>query len=258
MSDKLKIMQERLTKPSANRRGKCHHETTTLATVQVNRLRHTAIHKVDTNPWGIDVSHHNGSVDWNKVHAAGAEFAFMKATEGTTYNDPTFKRNFAQARANGLLVGAYHFFQPKADIMRQVNNFVRAFGAARDGDLPPVIDVEDESLWSGLSQTQSVERVLAWIEGVRNKLGEHVQPIIYTGPSFAQDVLGNDARLANYPLWVAHYTTASRPRVPLPWKFWTLWQYGEHGRVSGISGDVDMNRFNGDRGRLNALLMSKT
>lgn len=71
------------------------------------------------------------------------------------------------------------------------------------------------------------------------------------------DVLGSDARLKNHPLWVAHYTSAAKPRIPAPWSFWTFWQYTDRGRVAGIAGGVDINRFNGDRGRLEALLIQK-
>jgi lysozyme len=103
-----------------------------------------------------------------------------------------------------------------------------------------------------LTPKESVDLMIAWMEGVKSRLGG-VQPIVYLSPSFADTVCANDARLKNYPLWLAHYTSASAPRVPRPWDYWTFWQYTETGRVPGISTNCDINRFNGAADRLNAL-----
>lgn len=206
-------------------------------------------------PWGIDVSHHNGDIDWSMVKQAGAEFAFMKATEGATFVDKRFKENWKEARAAGIKVGAYHFFRPRTNLQSQIDNFARTLGTVSPGDLPPVIDAEVPSDWSRLTGKQSVDLIIGFIDGIRAKLGDNVHPIIYLSPSFCDDVLKNDPRLKNYPLWLAHYTSASRPRVPKPWEFWTFWQFTENGRVAGISGNVDINRFNGQSDRLEALLV---
>jgi lysozyme len=206
-------------------------------------------------PWGIDVSHHNGDIDWSMVKQAGAEFAFLKATEGATFVDKTFKANWKEAKASGIRVGAYHFFRPRIALQSQIDNFVRALGSVEAGDLPPVIDTEVPSDWAKLTGKQSVDLIVGFIDGIRAKLGDNVHPIIYLSPSFADDVLKNDARLKDHPLWLAHYTSASRPRVPKPWDFWTFWQFTENGKVAGISGNVDINRFNGQSDRLEALLV---
>jgi len=263
MSDKLKIMQHKV-RGKRNRgasRNRVRHfednfnflnpraEETSIATANNSAAFQT--------PWGIDVSHHNGAIDWNLAREAGVEFAFMKATEGATFVDKNFKRNYAGAKAAGILVGAYHFFQPRISVSRQVENLTRVYDVAADGDLPPVIDVEDASLWRGLSRKESADLTLAFIDGVRERLGSHVHPIVYASSSFVGDVLGGDARLKEHPLWLAHYTSASRPRVPAPYGFWTFWQYTDRGRVAGLAGNVDINRFNGDRGRLEALLIRK-
>lgn len=116
-----------------------------------------------------------------------------------------------------------------------------------------MLDVENGELWSGISRKRAVDLIHAWCKGVEKKLGDIAQPILYMSPSFATDVLGNDSRLKVYPLWLAHYTTKPAPRIPKPWSFWTFWQYTETGRVSGASGNVDIDRFNGDRSRLDAL-----
>lgn len=220
-------------------------------------VEETVVQPFFATPWGIDVSHYQGNIDWARVAEVGVEFAFIKATEGASYTDSFFKRNFTEAKTHGILAGAYHFFQPKVSVAKQVENFCRSYAVATDGDLPPVLDVEDESLWSGISKKRAVDLIVAWIDGVRSRLGEHVHPIIYASSAFVVDVLGGDARLKEHPLWVAHYTSAAKPRVPAPWSFWTFWQYTDRGRVAGIAGGVDINRFNGDRGRLEALLIQK-
>ena len=129
-------------------------------------------------------------------------------------------------------------------------------GSMQDGELPPVLDLEVPESWRSLSLRQRLNIVRAWLDGVEDAL--NVKPIIYLSSSFAGDVLGSDKFLANYILWVAHYTRAANPRVPEPWKSgpgWTFWQYSETGRVDGITDDlVDLNRFNGTADDLKKLL----
>ncbi len=189
------------------------------------------------------------------VRKQGVDFAFMKATEGATFVDSKFKTNWKAAKANGIRCGAYHFFRPKVDLASQIDNFTRVLGTVEAGDLPPVIDAEVPSDWARLSGKQSVDLIVGFIAGVQKKLGANVHPIIYLSPSFADSVLKNDARLKEHPLWLAHYTNADRPRVPKPWDFWTFWQFTENGAVPGIKGNVDINRFNGQADRLEALLV---
>ncbi|MCA9803286.1 MAG: glycoside hydrolase family 25 protein [Cyanobacteria bacterium HKST-UBA02] len=208
-------------------------------------------------PWGIDVSHHQGSIDWEKVAATGCAFAYLKATEGATYKDSTYKRNRARAQANGIITGAYHFFRTSASVESQLDNFAAALGTVAVGQLPPVIDVEVPSQWTRLSVARRNELVYDFIEGIRSRLGRHINPIVYLSSSFADDVLKNDPGLKDHPLWLAHYTTKAKPRVPAPWKVWTFWQWTERGRVDGISTYCDVNRFNGSRERLSTLLVKE-
>ena len=208
-------------------------------------------------PWGIDVSGHQGQINWDRVKADGVQFAFIKATEGRTFVDPTFARNWREAKRVGILRGAYHFFRTRSSLVGQQDNFARTINSADVGDLPPVIDVEIPGQWSHLSCPQRNDLIINWIEGVRMRLGTNVHPIIYMSSYFADDVLNNDPRLAEHPLWLAHYTTAGNPRVPRPWGFHTFWQYTDRGSVDGIAGNVDLNWFNGSIDRLNALLIKE-
>jgi lysozyme len=187
---------------------------------------------------GIDVSYHQHTIDWRRVRKAGVLFAFIRVSDGSTFADPMFERNWSKARPTGILRGAYQYFRPDENAVTQADLLIEAI--RRDpGELPPVIDVETTG---GRSPSQIRRAVEAWIARVRDKLG--VEPIIYTGPDFWKTHAGN-ADLTSQPLWVAHYTTGC-PTVPAPWKTWTFWQYTERGSVPGITGHVDLDVFAGD------------
>jgi lysozyme len=197
--------------------------------------------------FGIDVSHHQGVIDWAKVKAAGVNYCFMKASEGSTFKDKRFDFNWNQTKANGIIRGAYHFFRPNAPVSRQVDNLVAKVGKLEVGDLPPVLDAEVPSSWTRFSVSKRVGMIEEWMVGVEEALG--IKPILYLSPSFADDVLRNAAEMEKYVLWLAHYTSRSEPRVPAPWSKssgWTFWQYSESGRLDGIgTNTVDLNRFKG-------------
>ena len=100
---------------------------------------------------GIDVSQFQLTVDWTKVKAAGAQFVFIKASEGVTITDPNFAVNRQGAKAAGLICGAYHLFRPRDTVQAQVDNFVAAVGTVEVGELPPVLDVEVPADWIGIA-----------------------------------------------------------------------------------------------------------
>lgn len=212
----------------------------------------------ETRLFGIDVAHHEGLIDWLSVRNAGVLYAFLKASEASTFKDKRYKFNRAQCAANGIPSGGYHFFRPHAPVSRQITNLVSMVGAMQEGELPPVLDLEVPESWRSLSLNQRNKIVRQWLDGVEAAL--NVKPIIYLSSSFAGDILGSQKWLQDYILWVAHYTRAANPRVPEPWKSssnrtWTFWQYSETGRVDGISDDlVDLNRFNGTAADLKNLL----
>ena len=194
---------------------------------------------------GIDVSDHQGTVDWNAVQQAGKVFVFIKATDGITWTDPDFATNWSGAKAAGLLRGAYHFYETDDDPTAQAQNFLNAVQLA-PGDLPPVVDIE--RIDSGGSASQAVQDLQTWLDAVEQATGR--VPIIYTSPTFWNS-LGTSA-FGRYPLWVAEYGVTS-PKLPAGWAGWTFWQYSESGTVAGISGSVDLNVFQGTSAELEAL-----
>ncbi|MCD6497480.1 MAG: hypothetical protein J7M25_04145 [Deltaproteobacteria bacterium] len=198
---------------------------------------------------GIDVSYWQGIINWDQVAGDGIVYAFIRVSDGDPSNangvaDSQFDENWSHARAAGLIVGAYQFFRPNQDVIAQANFLLSKLGGAvTSGDLPPVIDVEVNG---GLSDSQVVSAIQQWIDRVEGQLG--VQPIVYTSASLWSQYTDNSAAFADYPLWVAHYTSPSGPFwVPDAWSNWEFWQYSSSGSVAGISGNVDMDFFNGDR-----------
>jgi GH25 family lysozyme M1 (1,4-beta-N-acetylmuramidase) len=196
---------------------------------------------------GIDVSQYQQAIDWPQVAGAGKRFAVMRATLGQTYLDPMYATNHAGARAAGLQVTAYHFATPATspgDAVLEADWFLQN-AALLPGDLVPALDLEQTG---GLSATDLQAWVGAWLGEVYARLG--VRPMIYTSPNFWTNSVGNTTMFADQGyavLWVAHWLV-SNPSVPAnDWggRGWTFWQYDNCGSVPGISGCVDLDRYNG-------------
>ena len=194
---------------------------------------------------GIDVSHHNGVLDWPKIAAAGVSFAFVKATESTGFVDGQLATNIMRAKSSGILVGAYHFLRPDASGELQAQHFLATLNKLTC-DLPPVLDWEASG---NLPRPQQVQCAKAWLAAVQLATGR--VPIIYTGPSFF-DELGSPKGFERYPLWIAHYGV-NKPRIPVPWKTCAFWQFTETRKLPGVPGLFDLNRFIGTRAELKAL-----
>jgi lysozyme len=198
---------------------------------------------------GIDVSFYQGNVNWQAVADSGVTFAFIKATEGVQSSDEYFDQNWAGMAQVGIARSAYHFFMANKDPIDQANNFLRLTQKVwRDGDLPPVLDLERTYF---MSASVVLDRATQWLNAVERAIG--LRPIIYTFPNFWESSLGDPQRLADYPLWIAHFGTTN-PYVPGGWRTWTFHQYTESGQVSGVAGAVDRNNFNGNLDDLQKLV----
>ncbi|MEU8677957.1 lysozyme [Streptomyces sp. NPDC048560] len=206
---------------------------------------------------GIDVSHWQGAINWGSVKAAGIDFAYMKATEGTSFKDSRFSANYTGSYNAGLIRGAYHFARPDASNgATQANYFAGSGGGwSKDGKtLPGVLDIEHNpsgAMCYGLSTTQMRTWVNDFYTAYKARTTRDV--VIYTTASWWNTCTGNWTGMSTKsPLWVAHWGTAS-PSIPSGFPTWTIWQYSATGRVSGVAGDVDRNKFNGTMTRLLAL-----
>ncbi|WP_094092927.1 GH25 family lysozyme [Paenibacillus physcomitrellae] len=191
---------------------------------------------------GLDVSHHNGSIDWANVAASGYSFVFIKASEGKTFKDPQFAANLAGAKAAGLLTGAYHFLDATTpeNARLEADHFIETLqsaGGIEQLDLPPVLDYEDNP---GKLTTAQINQVAkAFLSEFETVTG--VRPTIYTGNVFAANF---DATFSAYKLWVAKYSS-KQPTPVTAWDSWSIWQYSQTGSIPGVTGNVDLDQFNG-------------
>lgn len=196
-----------------------------------------------TRTYGIDVSYWQGSINWTSVHNAGKKFAMIRVSDGANYLDPNFTTNWKNAKAAGLTVGAYQFFRPNQDPIAQADlmvNKLQALGGTGRPNLPPVIDVE---VTGGMSASTIASRVNTWLQRVRSRTGR--LPILYTSPGFWGSI-GNPTPNPIPYLWDAHWTSncPDLPHVNYSWRL-RFWQYTSTGSVPGISGNVDLDLYNG-------------
>lgn len=201
--------------------------------------------KSEQNLTGIDVSKYQGKIDFEKVKAAGIRYVFVRATEGITYQDAFFKQNLDEAREAGLVIGAYHFYETDDDPVSQLNNFT-SLVTLQAGDLPPVVDIEK---LHDNDQVDLTENIQIYLNGLERHY--KTKPIIYSGKNFANKYITS---FSDYPLWLAEYQSLY-PTLPQGWDKWTFWQYSQTGKVDGISGDVDINRFNGEENNFKEILI---
>ncbi len=194
---------------------------------------------------GVDVSHHQGAIDWPSVASDHIGFAYIKATEGGDFRDDFFKRNWTKAAANRIPRGAYHFFSFKVSGARQSDNFI-ATVPVDPSALPPAVDLEyGENVAAYPSVSKFQKELTALLSCLRRAY--HKEPVVYTTEDFYVRYL------ANYPvrrLWIRN--TLARPRLP-PARSWLFWQFADTGRVKGIRTPVDLNVFAGDRAAFHAL-----
>jgi len=198
---------------------------------------------------GIDISKYQNTVNWKEVknmedNGIKIGFVFIKATEGTSIVDEQFRRNWIQAEAENIPKGAYHFFIPNRNVQKQAQNFMQIVNL-KQGDLPPVLDVEKSR---GLSVNDMQKAVKQWMDEV----GQHykIKPILYTNIDFYERYF--QTGFEDYPLWIAHYLQPEKPRIENKWAFW---QHSEKGRVDGIKAPVDFNIFYGDSTDFNNFLV---
>ncbi len=198
-------------------------------------------------PVGVDVSHHQGAIDWDALAGDDVAFAYMKATEGGDWVDTRFAENWRAAKRAGLARGAYHFFTlcTPADI--QAANFIATVGAL-DNDLPPALDIEHMGpCREGPTMQRPIEDARIFLDTLEAHYG--VRPIIYTTRQF------HDAHLRE--MTGERFWVRSILREP-DWRRdeWVLWQFHNRGTREGVDGPIDLNRLNGDMETLDGLLVS--
>ncbi len=199
---------------------------------------------------GVDVSHYQGEIDWPTLAAQDVDFAWIKATEGSSHVDPRFEANWAAAAQTDLLVGAYHFMSFESPGEEQAANLA-AHVPPTPGTLAPVIDLEPYGRYLGnLPSADEVHAVLdPLVAGIEEHYG--VAPVIYvTDDAYDAYVAG---RYPDSPIWIRSVVT---PPGLSDGRDWTLWQYSHRDRLDGYDGVepfIDMNAFAGTLDDLAAL-----
>lgn len=197
---------------------------------------------------GIDISAHNGVVCFDSLAAAGIDFVYLKASEGVSFRDQSFIRNFEAARKAGLAIGAYHFFRFDCDGAMQSVNFLKTIGDLKP-DLPLAIDVEEWRNAPGETTSIVRERLEVLVALLR---AQGYQVMIYTNKQGHARFVRDGFKAHDVPeIWICSFTNP-----PLGHEKWRLWQHSHLGRLPGIRGNVDLNTFNGNRRQWSAWLDS--
>ena len=184
---------------------------------------------------GIDVSHHNGTIDWKSVKKnKGIQFVYIKATEGKTHVDRNYLTNARGAHDQKLKVGIYHYFTSRSSATEQFNWFKQNANQTWQ-DLVPVVDVEDFSGWRSKEQLQ--DSLMAFVRMVKKHYGK--LPLIYTHQNFYNSYLY--PRFNKHYLFIAAYRKS--PPVIKGGATYDIWQYSDSGRIKGIKRSVDLSRF---------------
>ncbi|WP_138753267.1 glycoside hydrolase family 25 protein [Paenibacillus sinopodophylli] len=184
---------------------------------------------------GLDVSHYQGNIDWATVAGKKKfQFAYMKATEGHDYTDDTFARNWEQAKANGLLVGAYHFFSSRSTGAEQAERFISVVPVDKNS-MPPVIDLEIALNHDPLVIEKELKSMSDKLEAVYHK-----KPILYV--TYDTYNTYTSSGFEDYDIWIRDIVKSPSLKEK---RDWLLWQYGNRGHVDGIDAYVDLNVFNG-------------
>lgn len=183
---------------------------------------------------GIDISAHNGIIDFNRVAADSIRFALIKATEGASFKDPRFLENYHGAKNAGLKTGAYHFFRFDVDGTLQGINIVNSIGQLHL-DMPVAIDVEEWANPGDISTAVILDRLDNLVAHLRRS---GLDVMLYTNKNGHHRFL-RSRRNHGIPLWICSFSETP------PDMDWLLWQYTHRGQISGISGPVDINVFNG-------------
>ena len=190
--------------------------------------------------WGVDVSEYQGSIDWHILSDEGIRFAFIKATEGSSYQDPAFAANWQGSADAGVPAGAYHFFSFESPASTQAQNLFSAL-QSRPDMLPPVVDIE---LYGKFKQTPPQadavrEQLQILLTAIEEQYGQ--TPILYTTQRTYRLYL--QTGFEQYPLWMREVYWGA------PSQNWTFWQYSDVAKLSGYAGPekrIDLNVFAGD------------
>ncbi|MGE8720493.1 glycoside hydrolase family 25 protein [Leptospira terpstrae] len=187
---------------------------------------------------GIDVSSHQGKIEWNLVPKKDISFVYIKATEGGNFKDKSFLLNWKEAKKQGFKVGAYHFFTLCKSGSEQAENFIQTVPKEIDS-LPPVVDLE---FVGNCKERPNFENVQNEISIFLDRIDSfyNTKTVLYLTNEFIEKYLGD--QLFDHPVWIRNIFIHPNTFSSLEW---TIWQYKNTARVEGIHAPVDLNVLNG-------------
>lgn len=196
----------------------------------------------------IDISHHNGKINWAAVASQVTPFkidgVIIKTSTGVGGSDPRAAFNAAEAKRVGLKVGYYHYCSMNSedelkDSTEEAAWFTKVLKSLPKPDLPVVLDIEDPEILTSLDDGE----VYAWIKNffAVMKANGYNDYVLYSFTPFLNDHLPLNHDLGSIRLWIARWG-GNAPILPKGWKDYWLWQYTETGSVKGIIGNVDLNK----------------
>lgn len=186
--------------------------------------------------FGIDISHYNGTIDWEQIKASKfpIQFVFIRSSMGKNGVDKQFNLNYSKAKESGYLVGVYHYYRPNENSTQQFNHFNSVY-SYKKGDLPPVLDIEE----MGKNGEENLRKgLLNFLQLIEKNWG--IKPIIYSGRTFYFSYIKD--YFNNYPLWIAAYSGEQRVNL-IHWEFY---QFTEQLQIKGIQSAVDGNYYKGN------------
>ncbi len=184
---------------------------------------------------GLDLSHHNGPVNWGALATEPIDFIYLKATEGRDHKDKRFQAHWREAKAAGFAVGAYHFYRLCVPGDLQAANFIQSVEVSPRA-LPPAVDLEYSGNcepYAPKSEIRAELKVL--LDALETEYGQ--RPVLYTTDEFHADWIAG--AFDDYPIWMR--SLGGEPAAP-----YAIWQYSMKGRVKGVDGFVDRNRLTAD------------
>ena len=211
----------------------------------VHRTRQNLFHTFEDSEFsdkyfirGVDVSHHNAFINWERLRENNITFVYLKSTEGVSHKDSDYDRNYRIAKDAGLKTGTYHFYIFGLDGRRQAAHFIRN-SHVRTGDLPPAIDVEYSSVNEVCADSASYRLMMRELKQLEktffNYYGKH--PVIYTNKDCYRKYI--KSAFPDNPIWICDLhgePTEAEDR-------WVIWQFSHTGNIEGTVHDIDLNYY---------------
>lgn len=187
---------------------------------------------------GVDVSHHNSFINWDKLREESVTFAYLKSTEGTKHKDRDYRKNYRLAKDAGLKVGTYHFYTFGLDGEKQARHFIRN-SVIQSGDMIPAIDVEHSSINKVCRTGADLQKMLKELRVLEKQLYMHFgkRPVIYTNKDCYRQYIENN--FPDNPIWICDLH--DEPDVAS--NNWSIWQFSHTGELKGVVSDIDLNYY---------------